>query len=66
MQGFNDLVKNCWSIQAEYNLSNIEMLQLINKLKKHYEKRNEINQEYEREHIRNLINATFQTIKDNS
>jgi len=65
MQGFNDLVKKCWYIQGEYNLSNIEMLHLINKMKKHYEKRTEINQEYERKYIRNLINATFQTIKDN-
>lgn len=57
MRGFADLVKSCWKIQKEKELSDKEMVELLEIVKARYQEKAR-----EREHIEDLVKRTLITL----
>ncbi len=59
MRGFAELVKSCWKIQKDFELTDRQMSELLGIVKAKYEER-----QREREHIADLIEKTTKVIKE--
>ena len=59
------LARDCWRIQKECELSDGEMVFLLNMLKSHYETNSEVDGEIDRDYLENLIKACFMVIGEN-
>ena len=64
MKGFSTLAKACWETQKENELSDKEMIYMLNSLKSHYQTNSQIKRDIDQEYLESLLKAAFQVISD--
>ncbi|MGM0437521.1 MAG: hypothetical protein ACQEQD_04550 [Bacillota bacterium] len=58
MRGFAEMVKSCWKVQKNFNLTDRQMVELLGILQSRYEEKSR-----QREQIAGLIEETTKMIK---
>ena len=64
MKGFSNLAKACWETQKNNELSDKEMVYMLNSLKSHYQTNSQMERDIDQEYLETLLKATFLVISD--
>ena len=64
MRGFSNLAKACWKTQRENELTDKEMVYMLNSLKSHYQTNSQIKRDINQEYLETLLKATFEVISN--
>lgn len=64
MKGYSVLARACWKVQNEHDLTDREMVFMLDSLRKHYKTNSEIKGQVDRDYLEKLLEATLMVISE--